>query len=251
MLTVVSCRALRDLIDTAPLEDVVESTTSHVLDALLSRMHTETVRLSGEATKLHDRRVKSVLFMDVLRSEQEKQHRDRIARDALIREYDSSRHLTNLRARELDQLMSKSQLKPARGVQRVTGALRTLHLKHSSSLLSIDAGSDPLERLRKLEFPATKDPAMAIDLIGGKAAAQPNSVRSFVWSLMTELGAIYTFQAANYREMESWTLTINKCSEDGLIQRKTYMPPASIQEVMEPTPSVQILNARNGEFLFF
>lgn len=237
-------RTLQEVIAATPYADVAESDSQAALDNLLARLQSDTSRLVGDATKLQERRVKAVLFGNAVRDERERQQRDRIAREALVRARDA-RAPPSQNGNELDRLLLKKQ--QPRGVNRVTGALRSLHLKHSSSLLSINAAGDPLERLRKLDFAALKEPAIAIDLIGSKAAVQPNSSRSYVWSLMTELGAIFSFQSPTASEMESWVQAVNKSSEEGLLQRKAYMPPAAIQEVMEPAPTVQRLSVHNGE----
>lgn len=244
-------RMLQEVIAATPYADTADNVGSPALDNLLARMQNDTSRLAGDATKLQERRVKAVLFANAVRDERERQQRDRIAKDALLKARDVARANALVPGpNELDRLLLKtSQSKQTRGVNRVTGALRSLHLKHSSSLLSINnASGDPLERLRKLDFPALKEPAMAIDLIGSKAVVQPNASRSYVWSLMTELGAIFSFQSPTASEMESWIQAINKSSEEGLLQRKAYMPPAAIQEVIEPAPTVQRLSVHNGEY---
>lgn len=172
-------------------------------------------------------------FSKVVLLQQEKNKRDRHIRDRLLREKRLEQQKKEKQSVPYDKAMDaarksksgkRASLNP---FMRVVRPLSTAFPFGSTLTGTPDVAEGRKWTLEELSSMPGVKPSMSIDLAGARIEARHSNVRPFIFTLDTEDGVKYYFQAMKKRDMDSWITQMSKISKNTSEKRRTYVGPTS------------------------
>lgn len=169
-------------------------------------------------------------FSKVVLLQQEKNKRDRHIRDRLLREKRMEQLKREKQNVPYDKAMDASK-KSKQGKRTSLNPFMRVVVRPLSTAFPFGGvpppHSDGAEAkkwtLEELDFMPTSKPSLSIDLAGARIEERKNNARPFIFTLETEDGVKYYFQATTQRELTKWLTQLTKTSKSTSEKRRTYV----------------------------
>jgi len=168
-------------------------------------------------------------FSKIILLQQEKNKRDRNIRERLLREKRLEQQKKEKQGAPYDKAMEsarkaksskRTSLNPFMRVVRPISTAFPFGGTPTGTLDSVESRKWTLEELNSMP---TIKPSLSIDLAGARVEERHNNVRPFIFTLDTEDGVKYYFQATKKREMAIWIAQLSKTGKSTSEKRRTYV----------------------------
>ncbi|KAG8827526.1 rho GTPase-activating protein [Serendipita sp. 401] len=163
--------------------------------------------------------------------QQEKNKRDRQIRDRLQREKRMEQQKKDKQGAPYEKAMDsakKSKQGKRASLNPFMRVVRPLSTAFPFGMSPTqDAGEGKKWTLEELNMIPVTKPATCIDLAGARVEERQSTVRPFIFTLETEDGVKYYFQATTRREMLQWVIQLSKTGKNTAAKRRTYIGPST------------------------
>jgi hypothetical protein len=168
-------------------------------------------------------------FSKTVTLQQEKNKRDRHIRERLLREKRMEQHKKEKQGAPYDKAMEaarkskggkRASLNPFMRVVRPLSTAFPFGGAPTGTSDGVDGRKWTLEELNTMP---TAKPSLSIDLAGARVEERQSNVRPFIFTLDTEDGVKYYFQATRKRDMALWISQLSKTSKNTSEKRRTYV----------------------------
>jgi GTPase-activating protein BEM2 len=169
------------------------------------------------------------VFSKIVLLQQEKNKRDRQIRERLVRE----KRLEQLKREKQNVPYEKAMDASKKGKQgkrtslnpfmRVVRPLSTAFPFGGVPPPGQEGAESKKWTLEELDFTPTSKPSISIDLASARVEERKNNVRPFIFTLETEDGVKYYFQAISQREMVKWVTQVAQTGKSTSEKRRTYV----------------------------
>jgi hypothetical protein len=169
------------------------------------------------------------IFSKIVLLQQEKNKRDRHIRERLLREKRMEQLKREKQNVPYDKVMDASKkIKQGKRTSlnpfmRVVRPLSTAFPFGGVPPTGHEGAESKKWTLEELDFTPTSKPSLSIDLASARVEERKNSVRPFIFTLETEDGVKYYFQATTQREMARWVTQLAITGKNTSEKRRTYV----------------------------
>lgn len=170
-------------------------------------------------------------FAKIVLLQQEKNKRDRHIRDRLLREKRLEQQKKEKQSVPYDKAMDaarktktnkRASMNP---FMRVVRPLSTAFPFGNAPIATPEGLEGRKWTLEELSSMSGVKPSLSIDLAGARIEERFSNVRPFIFTLDTEDGVKYYFQATRKRDMNAWITQMSKISKNTSEKRRTYLGP--------------------------
>ncbi|KAG8804101.1 rho GTPase-activating protein, partial [Serendipita sp. 399] len=163
--------------------------------------------------------------------QQEKNKRDRHIRDRLVREKRVEQQKKEKQSAPYEKAMDaakKSKQGKRASLNPFMRVVRPLSTAFPFGMSPTqDTGEGKKWTLEELSMIPVTKPATCIDLAGARVEERHSTVRPFIFTLETDDGVKYYFQATTRREMLQWIMQLSKTGKNTAAKRLTYIGPST------------------------
>lgn len=180
-------------------------------------------------------------FSKTVLLQQEKNKRDRHIRERLLREKKLEQYKKEKLGAPYDKAMEaarkpknnkRASLNPFMRVVRPLSTAFPFGGAPAGTADGVDGRKWTLDDLNSIP---TIKPSLSIDLAGARVEERQSNVRPFIFTLDTEDGVKYYFQATKRRDMALWISQLSKTSKNTSEKRRTYVgAPAALPNLYKP-----------------
>jgi len=180
-------------------------------------------------------------FSKIVLSQQEKNKRDRHIRERLLREKRQEQQKKEKQSAPYDKAMDVAKKSKSGKRTSLNPFMRVVRPLSTAFPFGGPGGAPEGVEGRKWTLdelntiPALK-PSLSIDLAGARVEERHSNVRPFIFTLDTEDGVKYYFQATRKQEMMMWINQLSKTSKSTSEKRRTYIGPSTALPNLYKTP---------------
>lgn len=189
-------------------------------------------------------------FQRLVGEQNEKNKRDKYARERLNKEIKNERLISERRDDNIAKAMlpkgQHGQRKKSRSMSGFFTILRPISAAWSSDKIH-DKMMKP-RTLQELDFEPAGKPSLVLNLANSQVQDFVNNQRSFVMRLRTEDGGLYYLQALEHHDAARWLSVLQETSSNYARRRLTYQGKSDPSDVGAPSFNATTKHPNPGEW---